>query len=332
MFQSRAESPRNPTELATEVAWAGLPAAPSALRDSAPDRVGRFTLAERLGGGGTSTVWASVDPPTGQPVAIKLMRADRVGHRGAQMAFERESALLATLDHPGIPRLVAQGITDDGRSWIAMERVPGRTLGHVLSAARHFTGPARRRFVHDVLLPAFDQVCRTVSHAHARGWIHRDLKPPNLVLDADGHAHVIDWGLARPIDDLVPTRRRGITGTPGYISPDQLQDTARRVDASADVFALGAVLYEILTGDRAFGWARNPEQLRRLMALEPAPPMVLEPDLDRVEQLSKVTMQAIAQRPERRPTTVEALRASAALPPTADRLREAGGEPTRRAS
>ncbi len=296
MFQSRTPSVPRPTEQATELAWTS----PTLLRDSVPDRIGRYRLGDRLGDGGTGTVHASIDSRNLQQLAIKVLRADRVGHRGARAAFGREAVLLGSLDHPGVPQLLDSGVTGDGRLWLVMERVEGRTLARTLASARYLRGPERRVLVRDVLLPAFVEACEVVAWAHRRGWLHRDLKPANVVLDPDGGAHVIDWGLAWPLDQPLPKRRSGVTGTPGYVSPEQLEHD-RDASARMDVFALGAVLYEILTGDRAFGWARDREALRDLMAIQPAPPALLQPELPGIGALSRVCMDAISPTPERRP-------------------------------
>jgi eukaryotic-like serine/threonine-protein kinase len=331
MAQPEIESRQHPTELATALAAhpdaeqkAGRPAP---LRDTPPTRVGRYRLLERLGDGGTATVHAAVDTHTGQRVAVKVMRTDRVDHPGVGRAFQREAAVLGALDDPGVPTLIDRGITDDGRLWLAMEEVPGRTLTAVLATAQSFSASERRGFVDDVLLPAFREVCEVVASAHQRGHVHRDLKPSNLILGADGHVRVLDWGLSRPVGFELPTWRRGVTGTPGYISPDQLDPDSRLVDRRGDVFALGAILYEILTGQRAFGWARDAVELRGLMALTPAPPALLEPEIEDIDLLSRACLKALSPTPDRRPASVldlVELMAGPTLSPEA--------EPQRRAS
>ena len=306
MFEPARLSAPRPTEQATQLGIADARRLdPTPLRDAVPDRIDRYRLGDRLGDGGTGTVHASVDPSTLQQLAIKVMRRDRVGHRGAWLAFEREAALLGSLDHPHVPQLIDRGVTDDGRLWIAMERVEGQTLSRALSTGRYLDEAGRHELVRDVLLPAFVEICDVIAWGHRRGWLHRDLKPSNILLGSDGHAHVIDWGLARPLGEELPERRRGVTGTPGYIAPEHLESGPRRAEERTDVFALGVILYEILTFERAFGWAKDRETLTELMALAPAPPALLEPGLPGIDELSRVCMEAISSVAERRPSLTQ---------------------------
>jgi len=209
----------------------------------------RYTLGKLLGKGGMGEVIQARDAQIGRDVAIKRMR-QVTEHATAR--FVREARIQGRLEHPAIVPVHELSLDKEGRPYFVMKRLTGTTLQHILEAgeASHHT---RRS-----LLRAFVDVCLAVEFAHTRGVIHRDLKPSNIMLGDFGEVYVLDWGVARVVGEDAPaedqvgetspgkTEAGAILGTVGYIPPEQLR--AETVDARADVYALGCILYEILAG------------------------------------------------------------------------------------
>jgi serine/threonine-protein kinase len=231
----------------------GAPSATAVLRA----RADRYKLGALLGKGGMGEVCAAVDEDIGRDVAVKRLRAPDAGPE-AIARFLREARIQARLDHPAIVPVHDLATGDDGRPFFAMKRLSGTTLGEHI--ARGGLAAQRPR-----LLRAFVEVCLAAEFAHTRGVVHRDLKPANIVLGDFGEVYVLDWGIARVLSDPdhaahgsvgadVETLDTGgtsagaVLGTPGYMPPEQLRGDAG-VDARADVYALGCVLFEILAGE-----------------------------------------------------------------------------------
>ncbi|MFO1078328.1 MAG: bifunctional serine/threonine-protein kinase/formylglycine-generating enzyme family protein [Planctomycetota bacterium] len=219
--------------------------------------LGPFRLLERVGEGGMGTVWlAERREPVHQRVALKVIRTDRL-EKTYRARFAMEQQALARMDHPNIARLFDAGEAD-GQSWYAMEYVPGQTL------ADHCRD---RRLAVEDRLRLFVQICDGVQHAHQRGILHRDLKPQNvLVREIDGRpvAKIVDFGLAQPVDPLqiratLHEAAHSIVGTLAYMSPEQADRVDGDLDVRTDVYSLGVVLYELLTGELPIGL----DELRR---------------------------------------------------------------------
>ncbi len=227
-------------------------------------RIDHYRLAERLGAGGMGEVWRAerVDDFE-QAVAVKLIRP-LLDSPALRERFARERRILARLDHPGIARLLDGGVADDGTPWYAMEFVPGTDIVRFANERRLGT---RERV--ELLL----QVCDAVAHAQAQLIVHRDLKPSNILVDAQGRARVLDFGIARLMDD---SGAEALTGTgvrvfsPAYAAPEQIR--GEPVGTAADVFALGAVLYELLVGTPPHPQrSAAPDRLIASLAHETAP-------------------------------------------------------------
>jgi len=204
--------------------------------------VGHYRLVERVGSGGMGDVWRAERSGGDfqQQVAVKLIRP-LLDSPALRERFARERRILARLDHPNIARLLDGGVTPDGTPWYAMEFVRGLPI---VQYAQEQRLDARARV--ELVL----QVCDAVAHAQSLLVVHRDLKPSNILVDAQGRARVLDFGIARLLDD---SGEAALTGTgvrvfsPAYAAPEQIRGDA--VGTAADVFALGAVLYELLTGE-----------------------------------------------------------------------------------
>ncbi len=219
----------------------------SSLRSG--DRVGPFKLLQPLGKGGMGEVWmAEQAQPVKRRVALKVVKQG-VGSKETLARFEAERQALALMNHPNIARILDAGTTSDGQPWFAMELVPGRTLTDYCDENK--LGVNER-------LALFVDVCSGVQHAHQKGIIHRDLKPGNiLVTVVDGKAvpKVIDFGLAKAMestqrltDQSLYTAIGQILGTLKYMSPEQASLDSIDIDTRTDIYALGIVLYELLTG------------------------------------------------------------------------------------
>jgi eukaryotic-like serine/threonine-protein kinase len=221
---------------------------------SQPTRVGAYTVVRVLGEGGMGVVYlAEQDEPVRRQVAIKVLRTG--GNTSEVVArFRSEQQTLAMMDHPNITHVYDAGTTDSGLAYIVMEYVVGDTI--TAYASEH------RLTVHE-RIRLFVQVCRAVQHAHQKGIIHRDIKPSNVVVtEADGEAlcKVIDFGIAKAIAPTPGSARLTATGialgTPAYMSPEQFLSDGADVDTRADIYALGAMLYELLAGVLPFDPAR----------------------------------------------------------------------------
>jgi serine/threonine-protein kinase len=224
---------------------------------SAPDA--HYRVLERLGRGGMGEVVAAQDEVLGRGVAIKRMLDDAPDPRAVHR-FVREARIQARLDHPAIPPVHELCHDAGGRPYFVMKRLHGTPLSQVLAAIDAGDAPMRTKFPRQRLLRAFADVCLAVEFAHARGVIHRDLKPANVVLGDYGETYVIDWGIAKVVGDTDPelsglrdtgddhsTRAGAMVGTPAYMAPEQ-RAGAPDLDAGADVFALGCILFELLGG------------------------------------------------------------------------------------
>ncbi|MBL8768544.1 MAG: serine/threonine protein kinase [Planctomycetes bacterium] len=215
-----------------------------------PSRIGRYTIVRELAVGGMGVVYEAVQDEPLRPVALKVLR--NASAKGASFArFQREAEVLALLDHPVIARIHEAGTHVESHGavhsvlpYIAMELVPGAR--DVTSYARA-TNATIDQCV-DLLLPA----CEAVGFAHSRGVVHRDLKPSNILVGADGRVRVIDFGIARMFDDPTMTRSGELLGTLRYMSAEQLGGGGDRVGPPSDVYALGLILHELVTGRGPF--------------------------------------------------------------------------------
>ena len=206
--------------------------------DASGEQLGAWQLQSRLGSGGTGTVYvAHRQDDTAQRAAIKRLQRRWDGSAHAQR-FLQERRILAALSHANIPALLDHGVDDEGRPWFALEFVDGDTLTAWADARQ--LNPRER-------IALFLHVCAAVQHAHERFVVHRDLKPANILVDADGRARVLDFGVAKRLDTEGSTRTGVFAGfTPEYAAPEQISNGP--VSAATDVYALGVVLYELLSG------------------------------------------------------------------------------------
>ena len=202
---------------------------------------GRYRLESKLGSGGMSTVYLALDEVLDRPVAVKLLHREISEEADQLERFRREARAAARLSHPNLVGVIDAG-EDDGRPYIVFEYIEGRTL--------------KRRIQEEGGLPVDEAVAyaieigRGLTAAHARKLVHRDVKPQNVLIDPDGRAKVTDFGIARSLEQQGMTATGRVLGTTDYVSPEQAM--GEDVDERSDVYSLGVVLYEMLTGDVPF--------------------------------------------------------------------------------
>jgi tetratricopeptide (TPR) repeat protein/predicted Ser/Thr protein kinase len=239
---------------------------------------GRYRIGRLLGRGGLGEVYLAHDCTLDRDVAIKFLNPGKLHGQDARRALLREARAAASLDHPFICGIHEAAETDDGRTFIVMQHVEGPTLAEML---QHGPLPIREA------LTLCAEIAEALAAAHRRGVIHRDLKPGNIIVTPAGHPKIVDFGIAKIMHAAIePTNGSTVTdstgflalaGTPGYMSPEQLQ--GHDVDGRSDLFALGLVLYECLTGRRAFHAASPVQTAAQILHLHPPAPSSLRPGL-----------------------------------------------------
>jgi serine/threonine protein kinase len=271
------------------------------MRISPGSKLGPYEILSFLGAGGMGEVYRARDPRLGREVAIKVLRAERMADEGRRRRFADEARAASALNHPNIVT-IHEIESVDGIDFIVMEYVPGQTLDAVI--------PKHGMRVGEVLRTAIP-IADALAAAHSRGIVHRDLKPANVAVTREGTVKVLDFGLAKLIADELsddgetltgaggsdPLSRPGVTaGTAAYMSPEQA--TGGKVDTRSDVFAFGAVLYEMVTGRRAFVGSSTAETLAAVGRDQPKAPSELVRELP--TDLEKLILRCLRKEPERR--------------------------------
>ncbi|MBI3837181.1 MAG: serine/threonine protein kinase, partial [Planctomycetia bacterium] len=245
----------------------GIGAAPVDM----PRRVGRYELVRLLGAGSFGTVHEAIDTELGRRVAVKLPRHAFGLHSEERARFVREAQNLARLSHPAIVPVLDAG-SSDGTFYIVCSLVDGPTL-----ADRLRDGPLKPRAAAQIIAT----VAGALDHAHRQGIVHRDVKPTNILFDASGSPWLTDFGLASCCDaEATLTVEGQLLGTPAYMAPEQAAGAAHHVDGRSDVYSLGAVLYECLTGQLPFVGSPS-AVLDQIRTCEPLPPARICPRIDR---------------------------------------------------
>jgi tetratricopeptide (TPR) repeat protein len=256
-----------------------------------------YEILQELGRGGMGVVYKAWQRSLHRPVALKMILAGAHAGPNELARFRTEAEAAARLQHPHIVQIHDIG-QHEGRPFLALEYVDGGSLARTLDGT---PWPAART------LPLVETLARAIGHAHRQGVVHRDLKPGNVLLTKEGQPKVTDFGLAKLLvgggDPL--TRTGAVLGTPSYIAPEQAEGKTQEVGPAADVYALGAILYELLTGRPPFKAATPLETVRQVVSVEPVSPRRLQPGVPR--DLETICLKCLRKEPARRYVAAEDL-------------------------
>ena len=258
--------------------------------------LGDYELLEEVGRGGQGVVFRARQKSLNRIVALKVISLGQWASRAYLKRFRLEAEAAARLEHPGIVPIHEVG-ERDGSCYFSMKFVEGGQLDEVVSRA-----PMSIRQAAELIA----KIARTVHCAHEHGILHRDIKPGNILLDGNGEPHLTDFGLARLVEtESTMTRTLDVLGTPSYMAPEQAMGNNAAVGSVTDVYGLGAVLYQLLTGQPPFAGGATYETIKLLLDTEPKQPRLLNPKIDR--DLSTICLKCLEKDPKRRYSSALAL-------------------------
>jgi eukaryotic-like serine/threonine-protein kinase len=269
--------------------------APGSTAASARLRVPGYEVLQELGRGGMGVVYQARQTELGRPVALKMILAGAYAAAADLARFKAEAEAIARLQHPHIIQIHEIG-EHEGLPYFSLELCPGGSLDKKLSGTP--LPPASAAAL-------VEQLARAVQAAHEKGVIHRDLKPANVLLAEDGSPRLTDFGLARKLDGAGQTASGAVMGTPSYMAPEQAAGQSRQVGPAADVYALGAILYECLTGRPPFRAATTLDTVRQVLTKEAVPPRQLNAQVP--ADLETICLKCLQKEPGKRYATAEAL-------------------------
>src|SRR3954454_22087862 len=251
------------------------------------EKISRYEITGELGKGAMGRVYKAVDPTIGRTVALKTMRLDVHGLDTDEMLrrFKNEARLAGVLNHGNIVTIYDAG-EQDGLFYIAMEYIEGITLHGVLNE--------RKTLSPEEIINISKQICAGLDHAHHHGVIHRDVKPANVMLEPDGTAKIMDFGIAKAGGGVTSTGQ--VLGTPNYMAPEQVRGHV--LDGRTDLFSFGVMLYEMTTGEKPFAGTNVTTIIYKIIHEDPVPPRELDVTIH--PGLDKVIMKALAKKPDER--------------------------------
>ena len=254
-------------------------------------KAGRYEIVGELGRGAMGVVYKATDPVIGRTVAVKTIRLSEEGTGMSRpellTRFQTEARAAGLLTHPNIVVVFDAG-EEDGLYYITMELVEGKSLQHHLDERQTFALPR--------VLRIMEQACSALQFAHERNVVHRDIKPANIMLTADDTVKVTDFGTAKILQFGTLQQTAHVMGTPSYMSPEQVK--GRAVDGRSDIFSLGVMLYEMVTGEKPFPGQNITTVIYKIVNEEPTPPRQIDPSIH--PGISSVVMKALAKEPEAR--------------------------------
>jgi len=257
---------------------------------------GDYELLEQIGRGGQGVVFRARQKSLNRIVALKVIGLGHWATEAHLKRFRLEAEAAARLEHPGIVPIHEVG-ERDGSCYFSMKFVEGGQLDEVVRCT-----PMSIRQTAELIV----KVARTVHYAHEHGILHRDIKPGNILLDAKGEPHLTDFGLARLVEtESTVTRTMEVLGTPSYMAPEQAVGNNAAVSSVTDVYGLGAVLYQLLTGQPPFAGGTTYETIKLLLDTEPRQPRLVNPKIDR--DLSTICLKCLEKDPKRRYSSALAL-------------------------
>src|SRR5256714_1020347 len=257
---------------------------------------GDYELLNEIGRGGQGVVYRAHQKSLNRTVALKVIGLGPWATETHLKRFRREAEAAASLEHPGIVPIHEVG-ERDGQCYFSMKFIEGGQLDEVVRRT-----PVSFRQAAELIA----KVARTVHYAHEHGILHRDIKPGNILLDKNGEPHLTDFGLARLLDTQSSvTRTIDVLGTPSYMAPEQAAGETTKLSKATDVYGLGAVLYQLLTGQPPFAGGTTYETIRLLRDTEPRQPRLLNSEIDR--ELSTICLKCLEKDPKRRYSSALAL-------------------------
>lgn len=281
-----------PPAAAAETVLAGGEATTDA---AIPDRLGRYRIVRVLGRGGMGCVYLGHDEELNRPVAVKVPRAGLISTQALTESFLNEARTLASLEEAGVVPVYDVGRTTEGGCYVVSRFVDGGSLQDRLDGGR----PSHRESAEIVA-----SVAEALQAAHRKGFVHRDVKPSNILLEGSGRALVADFGLA--VHEQEQRRRAGETaGTPAYMSPEQVRGHAQHLDGRTDVWSLGVVLYELLTGRRPFSGGTSTELFDEVLNREPRPLRIIDDSIP--AELERIALRCLRKSPADRYLTAQDL-------------------------
>jgi serine/threonine-protein kinase len=255
----------------------------------------RYQLLERIGSGGMADVFRARDVMLERTVAIKVLHETYSDDEALQNRFKQEARAAANLSHPNIVTVHDFGF-DNGQLFIVMEHIPGKDLKTILRT--------RGRYSVDEAIPLIVQACAGIGYAHRAGLVHCDIKPHNMIVTPDSRLKVTDFGIARALSTIMPDERADVVwGSPQYFSPEQAVGEAP--SPASDVYSLGVVLYEALTGALPFTAPTSEELARLHLEQTPIPPSEYIPDIP--PALEEIILKVLAKEPAARYRTADQL-------------------------